>query len=60
MMSRSMGEAVQSSEVIVVGHDLPDAGEQLFSLLKPGQLVIDLVKIASDKSHLAAYEGVCW
>lgn len=55
-----MGEAVQSSEVIVVGHDLPDAGEQLFSLLKPGQLVIDLVKIASDKSHLAAYEGVCW
>lgn len=60
MMSGSMEEAVQSSDVIVVGHDLADAGEQLFSLLKPGQLVIDLVKIACSKSHPASYDGICW
>jgi GDP-mannose 6-dehydrogenase len=60
MMSGSMEEVVQSSDVIVVGHDLQDSGEQLISLLKPDQLVIDLVKIAYNKSHPAAYEGICW
>ena len=62
MMSDSMEEVVQSSDVIVVSHDLQDGGEQLISLLKPDQLVIDLVKIASGKSHPAAYEyeGICW
>jgi len=60
MMSDSMEEVVQSSDVIVVGHDLQDGGEQLANLLKPDQLLIDLVKIASKKSHPAAYEGICW
>ena len=55
-----MEEVVQSSDVIVIGHDLQDGGELLVSLLKPGQLVIDLVKIAYNKSHHAAYEGICW
>jgi GDP-mannose 6-dehydrogenase len=60
MMSDSMDEVVQSSDVIVVGHDLQDGGEQLVSLLKPDQLVIDLVKIAFSKSLPSAYEGICW
>jgi GDP-mannose 6-dehydrogenase len=60
MMRGSMDEVVQNSDVIVVGHDLHDSEEQLVSLLKPDQLVIDLVKIAYNKSHHAAYEGICW
>lgn len=60
MMSGSMEDVVQSSDVIVVGHDLQDNGEQLFSLLKPDQLVIDLIKITRNKFHPAAYEGICW
>jgi GDP-mannose 6-dehydrogenase len=60
MMSGSMEEVVQSSDVIVVGHDLQDRGEQLIGLLKPGQLVIDLVKIANRQFQPAAYEGICW
>lgn len=60
MMSDSMEEVVQSSDVIVVGHDLHDGVEQLFNLLRPDQLVIDFVKITSSKSHPAAYEGICW
>jgi hypothetical protein len=43
-----------------VGHDLQDGGEQLVDLLKPDQLVIDLVKTAFGKSHPAAYHGICW
>jgi GDP-mannose 6-dehydrogenase len=60
MMSNSMEEVMQSSDVIVVGHDLQDEGERLVNLLKPDQLVIDFVKIASYKSLPVAYEGICW
>jgi GDP-mannose 6-dehydrogenase len=60
MMSGSMEEVVNSSDVIVVSHDLQDGGKELFSLLNPDQLVIDLVKIASSKSLPAAYVGICW
>lgn len=60
MMSGSMKEVVQTSDVIVVGHDLQDGGEQLVSLLSPDQLVIELVKITASKSQPAEYEGICW
>lgn len=62
MMSDSVDDVVKGSDVIVVSHDLQDGGKQFISLLKPDQLVIDLVKIASGQLHSAAYEyeGVCW
>jgi GDP-mannose 6-dehydrogenase len=60
MMSESMEEVVQGSDVIVVGHNMQDGGEHFVSLLKPNQLVIDLVKITSRKSDHTAYEGICW
>ncbi len=60
MVRESMEEVVQACDVIVVGHDLQDGGEQLAGLLKPDQRVINLVKIASNKYRPAAYEGICW
>jgi GDP-mannose 6-dehydrogenase len=60
MMCDSMDEVVQGSDVVVVGHALPDGGEHLVNLLRPDQLLIDLVKMASSDSHPAAYEGICW
>ncbi len=60
MLCDSMEEVVQDSDVIVVSHDLKDGGDQLIGLLKPDQLVIDLVKLTSSKSFPAAYEGICW
>lgn len=60
LMSTSLEEVVQNSDVIVVGHNLPDGGAYLTSLLTPGQLVIDLVKIEASLPHPAAYEGICW
>jgi GDP-mannose 6-dehydrogenase len=59
MMCSSTEEVVQDSDVIVLGHALTDGGEQLVNLIRPDQLVIDLVKIDS-MSHPAAYEGICW
>lgn len=61
LMCTSMEEVVQSSDVIVIAHDLRDDRSQLTQLLRPDQLLIDLVKIFSDGNpSLAAYEGVCW
>jgi GDP-mannose 6-dehydrogenase len=62
MMSDSMDDVVECSDVIVVSHDLKDDGERFTDLLKPHQLVIDLVKIATSQSHPATYEyqGICW
>jgi GDP-mannose 6-dehydrogenase len=62
MMSNSMEEVVQSSDVIVVSHNLQGGEEQLAGLLKPNQLLIDLVKIEPVQSHFFAceYEGICW
>ncbi len=60
MMSDSLEEVVQNSEAIIVGHNLPDGGEQLQKLLKPDQLVIDLVKFAPNNIIPGKYEGVCW
>lgn len=60
MMSDSMEDVMRSSDVIVVSHALHNGEKQLVNLLKPGQLVIDFVKIASYKSLPVAYEGICW
>ena len=60
MMCDSMDEVVQGADVVVVGHDLQDGGEHLLNLLRPDQLVIDLVKLASAPSYSGAYEGICW
>jgi GDP-mannose 6-dehydrogenase len=61
LMSASLEEVVQGSDIIVVAHDWRDSGEQLQNLLRPGQYVVDLVNFAANgKRCLAAYEGVCW
>jgi len=60
-MCASMEEVVESSDVIVVAHDLRDGWERVTGLLEPSKLLIDLVKGPFDVDHYpAAYEGICW
>jgi len=61
LMCASMEEVVESSDVIVLAHDLQESRKRLTDLLKPDQLLIDFVKIVPDGDRcLAAYEGICW
>jgi len=61
LMCASMEEVVDSSDVIVVAHDLRDGRKRLTDLLKPDQLLIDFVKVVSDEDRCpAAYEGIGW
>jgi GDP-mannose 6-dehydrogenase len=60
LMSDSIEEVVQHADVVVVAHNMQDGGKQLVNLLRPDQLVIDLVKVAFSQPLPAAYEGICW
>jgi GDP-mannose 6-dehydrogenase len=60
MISDSLEEVVQNSDAIIISHDLPDGGQTLLGLLRPGQLVIDLVKIKARISPPVEYDGICW
>ena len=61
MICDSMEEVAQASDVIVVSHGMPDGGAQLTHLLRPDQMLIDLVKLpAGAGPDGAVYQGVCW
>ena len=60
MLCDSMEDIFRDSDAIVIGHDMGDEGDRWASLLKPDQLVIDLVRVATKKFNLATYEGICW
>jgi len=61
MISESLEDVVSNSDVVVVAHDLQDGERQLVGILRPDQLVLDLVKMKTNGSQFpAAYEGVCW
>lgn len=60
MMCESMEEAVRDADVVVVGHELHDGGAGLAGLLRPDQMLIDLVKMSAGDFRPGAYEGACW
>jgi GDP-mannose 6-dehydrogenase len=61
MMCDTMEEVAQASDVIVVSHGMPDGGTELTHLLRPDQMLIDLVKLpAGASSGSTVYQGVCW
>ena len=61
MVCASLEEVVESSDIIVVAHDPREGRERLITLLKPGQLLVDFVKIVSERDQcFAAYKGICW
>ena len=61
LMRPSMAEAVRDSDVIVLSHNLRDKRDELRALLRPDQLVIDLVRVfGPDDGCPAAYQGICW
>ena len=61
LMCTSLEEVVEGSEVVVVAQGLRNSWKRLSGLLRPDQLLIDLVKVVPDKERCpAAYAGICW
>jgi GDP-mannose 6-dehydrogenase len=60
LMCDTLEAVLAESEVIVVGNKAPEF-RQALEQIGPGQVVIDLVRIAQDVHYLpAGYQGICW
>jgi GDP-mannose 6-dehydrogenase len=61
LLSESIDEVLEKSEVIVVGNASPEFADAL-KRTRPGQLVIDLVRVKGvTRDEIPAdYSGICW
>lgn len=61
LMVASADEVIDHSDVIVIAHELRNGTNRLTELLRPNQLVIDFVRVGSDKQEMPAeYQGISW
>lgn len=59
LMVNKMEEVLEFAEILVVGNGAPEFGK-ILEQIKPGQIVIDLVRIVPNKSEAGRYDGICW
>jgi GDP-mannose 6-dehydrogenase len=60
LLTESIDEVLDKSDVIVVGNGAPEFGEAL-TRTRPDQVVLDLVRVKTERSTIAAdYRGICW
>jgi GDP-mannose 6-dehydrogenase len=60
LLSDSLDEVLEKSEVIVVGNGSPEFAEAL-KRTRPDQIVIDLFRLKVEPKDIpAAYTGICW
>lgn len=59
LMVESMDAVLDFAEVIVIGNGAAEF-KAIFERLKPGQVVVDLVRISPNKSEPGRYDGICW
>ena len=59
LMVDDIAELLAHAEVIVIGNGAAEF-KDILSRIRPGQVVIDLVRIGSGRSEAGRYEGICW
>jgi GDP-mannose 6-dehydrogenase len=59
LMVESMEDVLDFAEVIVIGNGATEF-KLIFERLKPGQVVVDLVRISPMMSEPDLYDGICW
>ena len=59
LMMTTMDGVLEHAETIVVGNNAPEFRDVL-TRLRPGQVVVDLVRIAGQASEEGKYDGICW
>jgi GDP-mannose 6-dehydrogenase len=60
LLSATIEEMVEPSQVLLVGLNQPALNERLQALARPDQLVIDLVNLPNRDLLRSRYEGACW
>jgi GDP-mannose 6-dehydrogenase len=59
LMRASAEEVLEHAEVLVVGNKAEEFRD-IAARLRPGQKLIDLVRLFEDRTTDASYEGICW
>jgi len=60
LLTESLDELLEKSEVIVVGNTAPEFGDAL-TRTRPDQVVLDLVRVKTPREQIPAeYQGICW
>jgi len=60
LLSDSIDEVLNASDVIVVGNAAPEFGDAL-TRTRPDQIVLDLVRVKTARDRIPAdYRGICW
>ncbi|HUQ31810.1 MAG TPA: UDP-glucose/GDP-mannose dehydrogenase family protein [Pyrinomonadaceae bacterium] len=59
LMRASIEEVLEHAEVLVIGNKAEEFRD-ITSRLRPGQKLIDLVRLFEDRTTAEAYEGICW
>jgi len=59
LMRESVTEVVNSADVIVIGNKSEEFTE-IQSLIKPGAVIIDLVRVFGNRVSDETYRGICW
>ncbi len=60
MLAPELAEVVQNSEVLVLGSSSPAVLQALAALVRPEQVVIDLVRLPAGVMLNAQVQGLCW
>jgi GDP-mannose 6-dehydrogenase len=60
LMSASLAEMVQPSDIVIVGLGDKRLLEELVSLTQDHQLVLDLVNLPGREKLRGQYQGICW
>lgn len=59
LMVETIEEVLAYAEVVVIGNGAAEF-KSVLERLRPGQAVIDLVRISPNKSESGRYDGICW
>lgn len=59
LMVDNIQDIIKQAEVIVIGNNSPEF-KNVASVLRPDQIVIDLIRIGEIESTHANYAGLCW
>jgi GDP-mannose 6-dehydrogenase len=59
LMVDSIDSVLDHAETVVIGNKDPEF-QDVFSRLREGQLMVDLVRVCSRRSGNGNYQGICW
>jgi GDP-mannose 6-dehydrogenase len=59
LMVQTMEEVLAFAETLVIGNGAAEFRE-ILRQIRPGQVVVDLVRVVNERSKTGEYDGICW